>query len=143
MTASLLTLYFDGRCAFCTTEMQRLAGWNSAGRLAFVDNAEPGFDPAPLGVDLPALNRELHGLTDDGRVLVGVDCLLAAYTLAGHGWLVWPLRVRLLRRWLSPLYRLFARHRYRMSRWLGYRLPARCQDGMCRMDVFSEPAHPL
>lgn len=136
MTTRSLTLYFDGHCAFCATEMQRLARWDVARRLAFVDIAGEGFDPAPLGVDPSALNRELHGLTGDGRLLVGVDCLLMAYSLAGRSGLVWPLRFRLLRRLLSPLYRLFARHRYRMSRWLGYRQPATCPDGICRMDTF-------
>ena len=44
-------------------------------RLAFVDIAEPGFDPAPLGVDLPALNRELHARLPDGRMLTGLDSI--------------------------------------------------------------------
>jgi predicted DCC family thiol-disulfide oxidoreductase YuxK len=136
MTASKLTLYFDGRCAFCATEMQRLARWDGAGRLTFCDIAKPGFDPTPLGVDLPALNRELHGLTNDGHLLVGVHCLLMAYSLAGRGWLVWPLRFRLFRRMLAPCYRLFARHRYRISRWLGYRQPATCSDGLCHIGTF-------
>ena len=136
MTARKLVLYFDGRCAFCATEMQRLAKWDVAGRLAFTDIAEPGFDPTPLGVDLSALNRELHGLTNDGRLLVGVDCLLIAYSLAGRSRLVWLLRFRLFRRLLAPCYRLFARHRSRISRWLGYRQPAICADDFCRMGSF-------
>jgi len=130
MDASL-TLYFDGRCAFCATEMARLRRWDAAGRLVFVDIARPGFDPAPLGVDMAALNRELHATTPAGKLLVGVDSMLAAYTLVGRGWLVWPLRVPVLRRALAAFYRWFARNRYRISALLGYRLPPACDGDVC------------
>lgn len=126
-----LTLYFDGRCPFCASEMLRLMHWNQAKHLAFVDISQPDFDPSPLGVDLAALNRELHNTTNDGRLLVGIDSMLAAYTLVGRGWLVWPLRVRVLRPLLAACYRRFARHRYWISSRLGYRLPPECRDGVC------------
>jgi predicted DCC family thiol-disulfide oxidoreductase YuxK len=114
-----LTLYFDSACPFCRREMARLGGWDRLGRLAFVDIAEPGFDPAPLGVTLAAMNTELHGMRADGSMLVGTDAILEAYTLAGRGWLVSPLRVAALRLMLASAYRSFARNRYRISRWLG------------------------
>ncbi|WP_307728996.1 DUF393 domain-containing protein [Massilia sp. IC2-477] len=126
-----LTLYYDGRCPFCVGSMRRLHDWDRKRQLAFVDIAQPGFDPSPLGADMAALNRELHGMTRAGEVLVGIDCMLAAYTLAGRGWMVWPLRVRALRPLLASAYRWFARHRYAISRRLGLRLPARCEDGVC------------
>lgn len=114
-----LTLYFDSACPFCRLEMGHLRAWDRAGRLGFVDIAQLDFDPAPLGVTLAALNLALHGLREDGVMLVGTDAILAAYTLAGRGWLVWPLRVRLLRPLMAAAYRSFARNRYRISRWLG------------------------
>lgn len=132
-TAPALTLFYDGRCPFRVAGMRRLHGWDGAARLAFVDMSQPGFDPSPLGTDMEALNRELHGRTDAGEVLVGIDCMLAAYTLAGRGWLVWPLRIRSLRPGLAAFYRWFARHRYAISRRLGLRLPPSCEDGVCRM----------
>ena len=129
--SAALTLYFDGACPFCVKSMRQLGRWDTAGRLAFVDIAAPGFDPAPLGVDMAALNREVHGRTREGDLVVGIDTMLAAYTLAGRGWLVWPLRVRLLRPALAGCYRWFARHRYAISRRLGIRLPDACADGVC------------
>lgn len=131
MTTPALVLYFDGQCPFCAAEMQRLGRWDRAGVLGFVDIAAPGFDPRPLGVDLAALNREMHSQTRAGAVLVGIDSLLAAYTLVGRGWLVWPLRVPGLRQLLALLYRGFARNRYRFSRWLGYRRAPACDGGTC------------
>jgi len=129
--SAALTLYYDGLCPFCVASMRRLRGWDRAGRLAFVDIAAPGFDPAPLGVGLAALRRELHALRADGVLLVGIDSMLAAYTLAGRARRVWLLRIRPLRPGLAALYRWFARHRYRMSRLLGYRLPPACDGDTC------------
>jgi predicted DCC family thiol-disulfide oxidoreductase YuxK len=131
MPASALVLYFDGRCPFCVHSMARLRGWDIAGRLAFVDIAAPGFDPAPLGVTQDALNRELHATAGDGTLLVGIDSMLAAYSMAGQGWRVWLLRIRPLRPLLAALYRWFARHRHRFSRLFGYRLPAGCDGETC------------
>ncbi|MEK6347006.1 MAG: DUF393 domain-containing protein [Burkholderia sp.] len=131
MNPAALELYFDGRCALCVSEVQRLARRDSRRRLAFVDIAAPGFDPAPLGVDLAALNSEMHSRTAEGRVLVGIDSLLAAYTLTGRGWAVWPLRVPGLRQVLAGAYRLLARNRYRLSRRFGADAEGGCESGMC------------
>ncbi|MES3020560.1 MAG: DCC1-like thiol-disulfide oxidoreductase family protein [Pseudomonadota bacterium] len=118
MDAPQLTLYFDGNCPFCATEMARLEQWDRARRLAFVDIAAPGFDPAPLGVGMAALDREMHSLAAGGKVLVGIDSMIGAYTLVGRAWIVLPLRVPLLRPLLAAAYRAFARNRYAISRFL-------------------------
>ena len=128
---TVLTLYFDGNCPFCRAQMDKLRQWDKAGRLAFVDITTPGFDPAPLGADMAALNREVYSLHADGRILVGIDTMLAAYPLVGRRWRVLPLRIPLLRQASATLYRQFARHRYTISRWLGYRVPT-CSDGVCQ-----------
>jgi predicted DCC family thiol-disulfide oxidoreductase YuxK len=130
MSGVRLTLYYDGKCPFCAAEMARLARWDRAGKLAFVDITRAGFDPASLGASMADLNRQMYSLTAQGKVLVGVDSMLAAYPLAGRGALVWPLRVPLLRTLLAWLYRGFARKRYTMSALLGYKT-AQCTDGIC------------
>jgi predicted DCC family thiol-disulfide oxidoreductase YuxK len=128
----LLTLYYDGLCPICVAEMTRLRRWNTAGRLAFVDISMPGFDPASLRVDMAALDREMHAVQrSSGRLLVGIDAILASYTLVERGWMVAPLRVKMLRPGLAAAYRVFARNRYRISRWLGYGTAAVCEDGRC------------
>lgn len=137
---SALTLYFDSKCPLCRREMARLGRWDRAGRLAFVDMAQAGFDPAPLGVTLAAMDSELHALRADGAMLAGTAAILEAYTLVGRSWLVWPLRVPLLRPALAAAYRSLARNRYRVSRWLGLgAAPRACDGGHCQ--VFTGGRH--
>ena len=131
MSSSELVLYFDGRCPLCTAEIRRLGARDTRHRLAFVDIAEPGFDPAPLGVDLSALNRELHARLPDGRMLTGMDSIVAAYALVGRRGLVWLLRAPAVRDAFAPLYRRLARNRYVVSRWLGYHAEAHCDAQTC------------
>ncbi|MBN3836549.1 DUF393 domain-containing protein [Burkholderia sp. Ac-20344] len=139
MGSTELVLYFDGRCPLCVAEIKRLAARDARQQLAFVDIAEPGFDPAPLGVDLSALNRELHARLPDGRVLTGVDSILAAHALTGRRWLVRLLRVPAVRGALAPLCRRFARNRHAVSRWLGYHAEAPCDEAACGRDRAAEP----
>jgi predicted DCC family thiol-disulfide oxidoreductase YuxK len=136
MNASRLTLYFDGNCPFCAAQMRRLKSWDASGMLRFVDIADPMFEPATLGVAMADLGRELHGRTASGQLLIGIDSIRAAYALVGRGWLVWPLRVKILRPVLAAWYRTFARNRYRFSRWLGYTPIGKCEDGSCGIDRF-------
>jgi predicted DCC family thiol-disulfide oxidoreductase YuxK len=135
MQATAMTLYIDGQCPLCVAEMTRLRAWDQHGQLAFVDIAGPGFDPAPLGVNLIALNQQLHAWTADGRWLIGTDTIVAAYTCVGKGWIVAPLRVPMLRPLWRAAYLTFARNRMRISRWLGYDVPGPCRDGACDLKL--------
>ncbi|WP_321848885.1 DUF393 domain-containing protein [Burkholderia diffusa] len=140
MDSSELVLYFDGRCPLCVAAIQRLRARDARQQLAFVDIAGRGFDPAPLGVDLPALNRELHVRLPDGRMLTGVDGILAAHALTGRSRLVRLLRVPVVRSALALLYRRVARNRLAVSRWLGYRAEAPCDGVACGIDRAAESA---
>ena len=140
MNANELVLYFDGRCPLCVAEIRRLGERDARHRLAFVDIAEPGFDPAPLDVDLPALNRELHARLPNGRMLTGIDGIAAAHALVGRRWFAWLLRVPAMRAVFAPLYRRLARNRYAVSRWLGYRAQACCEGGACSTGSNAESA---
>jgi len=110
-----LTLLYDGRCAVCALEMDRLRLRSTRGSLVFVDIADDGFDPAPYGVTHAALDAEIRARRADGRLIRGLEALRLAYAAVGLGlWLAptaWPA--------LRPLadlgYRVFARHRHAIS----------------------------
>ncbi|WP_432719441.1 DUF393 domain-containing protein [Jeongeupia wiesaeckerbachi] len=122
-----LTLFFDSRCPLCSAEMRRLARWDRHGRLAYADMHGDGFDAADYGTSWAAMDAELHALTADGRLLVGIDAIAAAYSAVGRSWLVLPLKLPLTKPLWARLYRWFAHNRYRASRVLGYG----CVDGVC------------
>lgn len=140
-----LTLYFDGSCALCRSQMQALAAHDAAQQLRFVDCAAPDFagGPAPRA----ALMQAIHAVDAAGQVHVGVAALRLACTLTGlrhrAAWTAWPV-LRTVAEWA---YRLLARHRHRLPRWLLALLTAHatrrgpkplallahssCSDGVC------------
>ncbi|WP_229215540.1 thiol-disulfide oxidoreductase DCC family protein [Duganella sp. CY15W] len=119
---SALTLYYDGNCRICRAQMARLRQQDKTGGLDFCDIAAADFSPSALGVSMAALNTEIHARTADGRLLTGIDCLVAAYIAIGRGWQVAPLRLPVLRPVFVAMYRALARNRYRLSA---------CADGAC------------
>ena len=114
-----LTLLYDAACPVCSLEMDHLRERDTAGRLLFVNIAEPGFDPNRYGAPLADMNAVIHGIQPDGRLLRGVEVLRLAYAAVGLGWVVRPTGWPLLRPAFDLGYRLFARHRMRISAVLG------------------------
>jgi len=110
-----LTVFYDGACPICSLEMDELRVRDRAGRLVLVDIAAPGFDPAASGATLGALNAEIHARTADGRMLRGVEVLRLAYAAVGLGALLQPTAWGPVKPLADAGYRLFARHRRRIS----------------------------
>jgi len=110
-----LTLLYDAQCAVCSLEMDHLRSRNHEGKLQFVDIAAPGFDPAPYGATLAAMNAEIHARRADGQVIHGVQVLRLAYEAVGLGWVFRPTAWAPLRVLSEAGYRAFARHRQPIS----------------------------
>ena len=143
-----LTLFYDGGCAVCSLEMDHLRARCRDGRLVFVDIAAPGFDPAVAGTTHAALDAEIHGLAADGTLLRGVEVLRLAYEAAGLGIVLRPTAWAPLAPLADAGYRLFARHRRRISRVAAPLIDAiratrarrvaaqmrACRDGACELE---------
>jgi predicted DCC family thiol-disulfide oxidoreductase YuxK len=111
-----LTLLYDAACPVCALEMDHLRARNGAGRLAFVDISQPGFDPTPYGASLAAMDAEIHGVWADGTPVRGLEALRLAYAAVGLGWVLRPTGLAPLRPLFDAGYRLFARYRRPISR---------------------------
>ncbi len=122
-----LTLLYDGACPICVFEMKRLENLDRAKRLAYRDIAAPGFDAARYGTTFEAMMGRMHAVTADGRMLVGLDAIRAAYTAVGFGWVLAPTRLPWLGALADRAYAWFAENRYAISRWLGMRCEANCR----------------
>jgi len=133
-----MTLFYDGQCPICRTEMRQLRARDTAGRLRFADVRADAFEGLE-GIPIQALLDAIHARTGDGRIVIGTETLRLAYRAVGLGWLVaftaWPL----LRGPSELAYRWFARHRFSMPAWLGltaFALRPRgvpCDDDTCAL----------
>jgi predicted DCC family thiol-disulfide oxidoreductase YuxK len=148
MTANYpLTVFYDAQCPVCSLEMDHLRERCTDGRLRFVDITAPGFDAAHHGLTMAALDAEIHAIRPDGSVLKGVEVLRLAYAAAGLGWVLRPTGWAPLRPAFDFGYRVFARHRRRISRAAAPLIDAvrayrarrvaeamrECRAGACRM----------
>ena len=148
-----LTLLYDAACPVCSLEMDHLRERNALCRLAFIDIAAPGFDAARYATTLAELQAQMHGVRPDGSHLIGLAALREAYAAVGLGWVLKATA------WgpLAPLadagYRVFARHRQRISRAAAPFIAAlrtvrarrtaaamaRCQAGECALHEVRPP----
>ena len=99
----------------CAGEVRRLRRRDSAGRLHLVDISAPAFEAARYGRTLEELMTRMHAIDADGRTLVAMDAVRAAYAAVGLGWLVAPTRWPGLRTLFDRFYAWLARNRYRLD----------------------------
>jgi predicted DCC family thiol-disulfide oxidoreductase YuxK len=120
MTANMPThtVYYDGACPLCRSEMGFLMRGNRAGLLRFVDISRSDFDAGALGVTQAALMARLHLQRRDGSWLIGVPAVEVAYAATGHHRIARALAHPVIARLATPAYDWLADHRYRLPRWL-------------------------
>ena len=102
---------------------QRLHGSNT--RLKFTDLESNDYnddDPVNGRVDYETGMKAMHGITPDGKVVVGVPVFQLAYQQVGLGWLLAVANVPVLRWILDRGYDIFAAYRTRLTR--GESVPA-------------------
>lgn len=112
-----LTLFYDGYCPLCKSEMAKLEALDQRDHLAFEDIQSPGFSLRYPNIDVPEANRILHAQYEDGSMIYGLDVTHQAWRLVGrHRWLA-LLRLPIIRWFADFGYLVFARHRYTISYW--------------------------
>jgi len=111
----ILTIYYDGHCPLCMIEMKSLKRHDNKNSIILIDLHNDNFSS-----DYPHINKTeaigiLHGQLDTGELLLGLDVTCKAWVLVGkHKWMAilqWPL----IRTIADMFYRLFARHRSKVS----------------------------
>ncbi len=120
-TANLpkLTLFFDGKCPLCQAEIVFLSRRNQAGLLGFVDINSDLYDERAVGVSCSQALAEMYGQFDNGLVIKGHAVFGEAYRRAGLPTLAWVMSRKTLAPLLALGYRLFAKHRHRISKLIG------------------------
>ncbi|MCS7273460.1 MAG: DUF393 domain-containing protein [Fimbriimonadales bacterium] len=117
-------LLWDGACGFCAWVVAQVRRRDTQGRFRIVP-----FQSAPpelvQQVSLESLQRALHVITADGRILRAGRAVLFIGEQLGYGWLTRPLSVPPLVWLVEGVYWLIARVRGKLSQWL------RCSETEC------------
>lgn len=127
MSGPRFRILIDGECPLCRHEarlLQRLD--RGRGLLALTDIAAPGFDAASIGRTFEDVMGSIHGVTEDGRVVSGMEVFRRAYGAVGLGWVLAPTGWPVLRPIFDRMYRWFAANRLRFTGRGGV-----CADGRC------------
>lgn len=114
-----LTMFYDGLCPLCQAEIQFLSGRNQAGLLSFVDINSDQYLPERVGVSCDQALAAMYAQYDDGELISGVEVFSAAYSRANLPKMAWIFSRPALRPLWDLSYRLFAKHRHRISALLG------------------------
>lgn len=113
-----LIIFYDSLCPLCVMEMKRLQQRDTSQKILLEDIHSPEFVLRYPHIVPQEASTVLHGQLKSGELLLGLDVTHKAWTLAGRGWMTAPLRWSLIRPVADSAYRLFARHRYTISRLL-------------------------
>lgn len=110
-----LTIFYDGGCPLCTSEIRHLERLDRGNKLVFEDIYAPFFTEQFPHIDLQQADKVLHGQWNDGSMIYGLDVTYHSWTLVGKRHWVAILRWPLFKQTAQLGYGFFARHRHRIS----------------------------
>jgi predicted DCC family thiol-disulfide oxidoreductase YuxK len=117
-------VFYDGDCPLCVREIRLLRWLDRHDRIGFVDIAASSFDARLVGRTHDQLMARIHGRLPGGELIEGVEVFRRLYAAVGFGPLVALTRIPGISHLLDGIYRLFARHRLRLT--------GRCTATTCR-----------
>ncbi len=89
-----LTLFYDGQCPLCVKEMTRLRHADNGHCLTLINIHSPACSAYPE-INKQRAAQILHGITEDGKLLLGLDATCQAWKVVGRGrWIGlsrWPI----------------------------------------------------
>jgi predicted DCC family thiol-disulfide oxidoreductase YuxK len=119
---ALLTVFFDGRCGMCRSEMAAVAQLDARHELHLIDCSADDFDARPWlaeGVSRADMMQSLHVRDVLGDWHRGADAVGLLYATVDAPWLARLWTHPWLRPLMRSLYPVIARNRYVLSK-LGF-----------------------
>ncbi|EFN55395.1 hypothetical protein CHLNCDRAFT_134498 [Chlorella variabilis] len=106
-------MLYDGDCPLCMREVEMLQRRDAGkGRIAFVDVAAPGYDPAQHGgISFEAAMERIHAIEADGTILTDVEVFRRLYEEVGLGWVYATTKNPTVLGFANKLYSVWARYR--------------------------------
>ena len=82
-----VSVYFDGACPLCRTEINHYRALNGAGQIEFIDVSKDRTD-LPDDLDRAAALKRFHVRRGDGRLVSGAEAFIALWSeLPSYRWL--------------------------------------------------------
>jgi predicted DCC family thiol-disulfide oxidoreductase YuxK len=110
-----LTIYFDGSCRLCRSEIDNIMARDAGRRLIAVDCSPADFDTHGMPATRDEMMNVIHARDAHGVWIAGVDVFVAAYSAARLGWVSGLLNHPLVKPRAAAAYPWVVRNRYRIS----------------------------
>jgi len=110
-----LTVYFDGSCALCRSEVNNIAVRDGGRNLVIVDCSALDFDDSGLPVTRAEMMNFFHARDAAGTWIRGVDVFIAIYAAGELDWVSRILRHRWIKPYAIRAYPWLIRNRYRIA----------------------------
>ncbi|MEW6991846.1 thiol-disulfide oxidoreductase DCC family protein [Colwelliaceae bacterium 6441] len=129
----MLTIFYDGNCPLCTTEMTYLKRHDKNNLINLINLHQPDFASSFPEIAFNEAMQILHGRYQ-GKLLLGLEVTHRAWTLVGKGFWVAPLNWSVIKTLSHWGYLGMAKYRHQISFILNkaFHLSAtKCQSGVC------------
>ena len=110
-----LTFLYDGACPLCLKETNFLKSKDLARSILFVDISNNYVPSYYLNISYQKAMANLHGITQNGEIIIGVDVLAYAYELVGLGWIYYPTKIPIFSNIVNFFYKYWAKYRLRLT----------------------------
>jgi predicted DCC family thiol-disulfide oxidoreductase YuxK len=110
----MLTIFYDGNCPLCATEMAHLKKHDLNNVISLVDIHQNDFAAIYPSVSFDAAMKILHGHYN-GQLLLGLAVTHRAWTLVGKGFWVAPLNWPVFKTISHWVYLGLAKYRHQIS----------------------------
>jgi predicted DCC family thiol-disulfide oxidoreductase YuxK len=114
-TAPVFEVFYDGGCPLCKREIGMIRRLDRRGRLRFTDIDAPDFRAETVGKSHDELMARIYGRLADGTWVTGVEVFRQLYGAVGLRPLAWLSRAPGISHGLDLAYRIFARHRLKLT----------------------------
>ena len=114
-----LTIFYDGSCIVCSTEIEHYCKKDRYGRLVKVDISASDFDPVQYGKSLQDFMSQLHVMDGEGTFVMGVEAFPVIWQVLPGGlyrFLTFLLKIPGLHYLSKIAYRIFAKNRQYLPR---------------------------
>ena len=129
----MLTIFYDGHCPMCATEMRHLKQHDTDDLIELVNIHQDNFAARYPNIEFSKAMKILHG-TYQGELLLGLQVTHRAWTLVGKGFWVAPLNWPVIKTVSHWVYLAIAKYRHQVSAVLS-RLPGvtaeQCSTNTC------------